>query len=94
MLTMVKVTIEYVLLDHVNDGTEHAHQLAQVLKNTPCKINLSHGTRSQKRLMVKAQIAVSIVSKNINGIRFYSDCAQKPEVMILMLLVVSWRGCN
>ena len=36
-----KVTIEYVLLDHVNDGTEHAHQLAQVLKNTPCKINLS-----------------------------------------------------
>lgn len=35
-----KVTIEYVLLDRVNDGTEHAHQLAQVLKNTPCKINL------------------------------------------------------
>ena len=35
-----KVTIEYVLLDHVNDGTEHAHQLAQVLKNTPGKINL------------------------------------------------------
>ena len=35
-----KVTIEYVLLDHVNDGTKHAHQLAQVLKNTPCKINL------------------------------------------------------
>ena len=35
-----KVTIEYVLLDHVNDGTEHAHQLAKVLKNTPCKINL------------------------------------------------------
>ena len=35
-----KVTIEYVLLDHVNDGTEHAHELAQVLKNTSCKINL------------------------------------------------------
>ena len=35
MLTMVKVTIEYVLLDHVNDGTEHAHQLAQVLKKYP-----------------------------------------------------------
>ena len=35
-----KVTIEYLLLDHVNDGTEHAHQLAKVLKNTPCKINL------------------------------------------------------
>lgn len=35
-----KVTIEYVMLDHVNDGIEHAHQLAEVLKNTPCKINL------------------------------------------------------
>ena len=35
-----KVTIEYVMLDHVNDHMEHAHQLAEVLKNTPCKINL------------------------------------------------------
>ncbi|MDG6882083.1 Ribosomal RNA large subunit methyltransferase N [Phocoenobacter uteri] len=35
-----KVTIEYVMLSHVNDGVEHAHQLAEVLKNTPCKINL------------------------------------------------------
>ena len=35
-----KVTIEYVMLDHINDHVEHAHQLAEVLKNTPCKINL------------------------------------------------------
>jgi 23S rRNA m2A2503 methyltransferase len=35
-----KVTIEYVMLDHVNDEVDHAHQLAKVLKNTPCKINL------------------------------------------------------
>ncbi|MEG9545039.1 bifunctional tRNA (adenosine(37)-C2)-methyltransferase TrmG/ribosomal RNA large subunit methyltransferase RlmN [Mannheimia sp. HC-2023] len=35
-----KVTIEYVMLDHVNDSTDHAHQLAEVLKNTPCKVNL------------------------------------------------------
>ena len=35
-----KVTIEYVMLDHVNDHVEHAHQLAELLKNTPCKINL------------------------------------------------------
>jgi 23S rRNA (adenine2503-C2)-methyltransferase len=34
-----RVTIEYVMLDHVNDGTEHAH-LAALLKDTPCKINL------------------------------------------------------
>ncbi len=30
-----RVTIEYVMLDHVNDGTEHAHQLAELLKDTP-----------------------------------------------------------
>lgn len=35
-----KVTIEYVLLDHVNDSTDQAHELAQLLKDTPCKINL------------------------------------------------------
>ncbi|AUI66428.1 MULTISPECIES: bifunctional tRNA (adenosine(37)-C2)-methyltransferase TrmG/ribosomal RNA large subunit methyltransferase RlmN [Glaesserella] len=35
-----KVTIEYVMLNQVNDGVEHAHQLAEVLKNTPSKINL------------------------------------------------------
>lgn len=35
-----KVTVEYVLLDHINDGIEHAHELAKLLKDTPCKINL------------------------------------------------------
>lgn len=35
-----KVTIEYLLLDHVNDSTDDAHRLAKLLKNTPCKINL------------------------------------------------------
>ncbi|MGL9760512.1 MAG: bifunctional tRNA (adenosine(37)-C2)-methyltransferase TrmG/ribosomal RNA large subunit methyltransferase RlmN [Symbiopectobacterium sp.] len=35
-----RVTVEYVLLDHINDGIEHAHQLAKCLKDTPCKINL------------------------------------------------------
>ncbi|MGO1296631.1 MAG: bifunctional tRNA (adenosine(37)-C2)-methyltransferase TrmG/ribosomal RNA large subunit methyltransferase RlmN [Vibrio sp.] len=35
-----KVTVEYVLLDHVNDGTEHAEELAQLMRGTPCKINL------------------------------------------------------
>ncbi|WP_371376402.1 bifunctional tRNA (adenosine(37)-C2)-methyltransferase TrmG/ribosomal RNA large subunit methyltransferase RlmN [Thalassotalea aquiviva] len=35
-----QVTIEYVLLDHVNDSTEQAHALAKVLEGTPSKINL------------------------------------------------------
>lgn len=35
-----KATIEYVLLDGVNDELEHAKQLAEILRQTPCKINL------------------------------------------------------
>jgi len=35
-----RVTIEYVMLDHINDSTDQAHQLAALLKDTPCKINL------------------------------------------------------
>ncbi|GAM67165.1 ribosomal RNA large subunit methyltransferase N [Vibrio sp. JCM 19236] len=35
-----KVTVEYILLDHVNDDMEHARQLAELLKDTPAKINL------------------------------------------------------
>ncbi|OVY63518.1 bifunctional tRNA (adenosine(37)-C2)-methyltransferase TrmG/ribosomal RNA large subunit methyltransferase RlmN [Yersinia pestis subsp. microtus bv. Altaica] len=33
-------TVEDVMLDHINDSTEQAHQLAECLKDTPCKINL------------------------------------------------------
>lgn len=35
-----RVTVEYVMLDHINDSTENAHELAERLKDTPCKINL------------------------------------------------------
>ncbi|MFO6424895.1 bifunctional tRNA (adenosine(37)-C2)-methyltransferase TrmG/ribosomal RNA large subunit methyltransferase RlmN [Motilimonas sp. KMU-193] len=35
-----KVTIEYVLLDHYNDSTDLAHELAHLVKDLPCKINL------------------------------------------------------
>ncbi|WP_417658806.1 bifunctional tRNA (adenosine(37)-C2)-methyltransferase TrmG/ribosomal RNA large subunit methyltransferase RlmN [Pseudidiomarina sp.] len=34
------ITIEYVMLDHINDSMEQAAELAEVLKDTPCKINL------------------------------------------------------
>ncbi|UWS34422.1 bifunctional tRNA (adenosine(37)-C2)-methyltransferase TrmG/ribosomal RNA large subunit methyltransferase RlmN [Erwinia pyrifoliae] len=35
-----RVTIEYVMLDHINDSTDNAHELAALLKDTLCKINL------------------------------------------------------
>lgn len=35
-----KVTVEYTLIREVNDRPNHAEELAEVLKDTPCKINL------------------------------------------------------
>jgi 23S rRNA (adenine2503-C2)-methyltransferase len=35
-----RVTVEYVMLNGINDSTDQAHQLAEVLKDTPSKINL------------------------------------------------------
>lgn len=35
-----KVTVEYVMLNGINDSTDQAHELARVLKSTPSKINL------------------------------------------------------
>ena len=34
------VTFEYVMLNEVNDTVAHAHELLQVIKNVPCKLNL------------------------------------------------------
>ena len=35
-----KMTIEYTLIDQVNDRPHHAHELAELLKDVPVKINL------------------------------------------------------
>ena len=35
-----KVFVEYVMLDHVNDSVEHAHQLAELLDPRAFKVNL------------------------------------------------------
>jgi 23S rRNA (adenine2503-C2)-methyltransferase len=34
------VTVEYTLIEGVNDRLEHARELAQILRDLPCKINL------------------------------------------------------
>ena len=34
------VTFEYVMLDHVNDGAEHARELIALVRDVPCKFNL------------------------------------------------------
>ncbi|TNE95453.1 MAG: 23S rRNA (adenine(2503)-C(2))-methyltransferase RlmN [Gammaproteobacteria bacterium] len=35
-----KITVEYTLMDQINDRDEHARELAKLLKDIPCKINL------------------------------------------------------
>ena len=35
-----KVTVEYTLINKVNDRSHHAHELAALLRDLPCKINL------------------------------------------------------
>jgi 23S rRNA (adenine2503-C2)-methyltransferase len=35
-----RITIEYTLIDGVNDGVEHARRLAEVLRGLPTKVNL------------------------------------------------------
>ena len=35
-----KATVEYTLMDQINDRTVHARELATLLKDLPCKINL------------------------------------------------------
>jgi len=34
------ITFEYVMLDGVNDGVEHAHALTRLTRDVPCKFNL------------------------------------------------------
>ena len=34
------ITVEYVMLDGINDRIEHAEQLVKLVKDLPCKINL------------------------------------------------------
>jgi 23S rRNA (adenine2503-C2)-methyltransferase len=35
-----RITIEYTLIDGVNDGVEHARRLAETLRGLPSKVNL------------------------------------------------------
>ncbi|PRI43891.1 bifunctional tRNA (adenosine(37)-C2)-methyltransferase TrmG/ribosomal RNA large subunit methyltransferase RlmN [Haemophilus influenzae] len=84
-----KVTIEYVMLDHVNDGVEHAHQLAEVLKNTPCKINLipwnpfpeapyakSSNTRIDRFQKILMEYGFTVIIRKTRGDDIDAACGQ------------------
>ncbi|WP_392564889.1 bifunctional tRNA (adenosine(37)-C2)-methyltransferase TrmG/ribosomal RNA large subunit methyltransferase RlmN [Orbus wheelerorum] len=84
-----KVTIEYVLLNQVNDGVEHAHQLAQFLKNTPCKINLipwnpfpgapysrSSNTRIDRFMKTLMEYGFTVIVRKTRGDDIDAACGQ------------------
>ena len=84
-----RVTVEYVMLDHVNDGTEHAHQLAECLKDTPCKINLipwnpfpgaPFGRRSNSRIdrfsKVLMEYGFTVIVRKTRGDDIDAACGQ------------------
>lgn len=84
-----KVTIEYVLLNQVNDGIEHAHQLAKFLKNTPCKINLipwnpfpgapysrSSNTRIDKFMKTLMEYGFTVIVRKTRGDDIDAACGQ------------------
>lgn len=84
-----KVTIEYVLLNQVNDGVEHAHELAAFLKNTPCKINLipwnpfpgapysrSSNTRIDRFMKTLMEYGFTVIVRKTRGDDIDAACGQ------------------
>jgi 23S rRNA (adenine2503-C2)-methyltransferase len=84
-----RVTVEYVMLDHINDSTNDAHQLAKILKNTPCKINLiplnpfpasSYGRSSNSRVdrfaKVLMEYGITTIVRRTRGNDIDAACGQ------------------
>lgn len=84
-----KVTIEYVLLQYINDDISHAHQLVKLLQNIPCKINLipwnpvskidyicSSNTRIRNFLQILLQHNIFAIVRKIRGVDIDAACGQ------------------
>ncbi|PCJ47899.1 MAG: 23S rRNA (adenine(2503)-C(2))-methyltransferase RlmN [Gammaproteobacteria bacterium] len=84
-----KVTVEYVLIDGVNDTTDHAHELVKILSGIPNKINLipfnpfpgsSYKTSSQKAIKAFEQIVQSsgmiVTTRKTRGEDIDAACGQ------------------
>jgi 23S rRNA (adenine2503-C2)-methyltransferase len=84
-----KVTVEYVMLNQINDSTDQAHQLAKVLKETPCKINLipfnpypgspytcSSNSRIDRFSKVLMSYGITVVVRKTRGDDIDAACGQ------------------
>ncbi|WP_298439790.1 bifunctional tRNA (adenosine(37)-C2)-methyltransferase TrmG/ribosomal RNA large subunit methyltransferase RlmN [uncultured Ferrimonas sp.] len=84
-----RVTVEYVMLDHINDSTDQAHELAKVMKDTPCKINLipfnpypgsPYGKSSNSRIdrfsKVLMEYGLTVIVRKTRGDDIDAACGQ------------------
>lgn len=89
-----RVTIEYVLLENVNDTIEHAQQLANLLKDLPCKINLipfnphsaseykrPSGNRINKFYKVLFDKGFTVITRSTRGDDIDAACGQLAGVV-------------
>ncbi|MBQ9275666.1 MAG: 23S rRNA (adenine(2503)-C(2))-methyltransferase RlmN [Succinivibrio sp.] len=84
-----RVTIEYVLIDRVNDSLEQAQQLCELLSDLPCKINLipfnSHecsgyhapsGNRVERFFRYLAERGFTVMKRSTRGEDIAAACGQ------------------
>ena len=84
-----KVTVEYVMLNGINDSTDQAHELAKVMKETPCKLNLipfnpypgspytcSSNSRIDRFAKVLMQYGYTVVVRKTRGDDIDAACGQ------------------
>ncbi|GAB1141894.1 MAG: bifunctional tRNA (adenosine(37)-C2)-methyltransferase TrmG/ribosomal RNA large subunit methyltransferase RlmN [Shewanella algae] len=84
-----RVTLEYVMLDHINDSTEQAHELAKLMKDTPCKVNLipfnpypgsPYGRSSNSRIdrfaKVLMEYGLTVIVRKTRGDDIDAACGQ------------------
>lgn len=84
-----KVTIEYVLLNQINDSVEQARELAHYLKDVPCKINLipwnpfpgapyakSSNTRIDRFMKTLMEYGFTVIVRKTRGDDIDAACGQ------------------
>lgn len=84
-----KITIEYVLLNQINDSVLQAQQLAHYLKNVPCKINLipwnpfpgapyakSSNTRIDRFMKTLMEYGFTVIIRKTRGDDIDAACGQ------------------
>jgi 23S rRNA (adenine2503-C2)-methyltransferase len=87
--TKRRITVEYALIDSVNDGLEQAHQLAGLLRGIDCHVNLiplnptqgiayrpspRHQVRAFQRVLMERQIATTVRLRR--GVDIQAGCGQ------------------